>query len=351
MRHPGFACLFAALFGVVPVAAADDRAVCGFIGSPRDAAIEACSRILGSGNLDPREKASLLASRGLHYGRRDRDRAIADLDAAIALQPDLARVWWARAYFNQYAHDIRQDRQLRERIVADYSKAIALKPDYIDAYYARAGIFFAYEKDYDRAIADYGKIVEAKPDYVAAYVGRAIAYSRKGDHRLRLADLTEVVRLTHSRDAYTDRGNAYLAVKDYERAFADFTEAQRLDSRHPSPMAGLAAIYTAKGDYPQALALYEEAIKRAPHLTWVYTGRARTYLSMGAHDRALADVQRSLAMVPKNAGALNLRARIYEAIDRPQEAVADYRAALAADSDPRANEESRAGLRRLGAEP
>jgi tetratricopeptide (TPR) repeat protein len=192
MRHLRFACLFAVLVGVVPALAADDRAVCDFIGSPRDAAIEACNRLLGSGGLDQRERASLLASRGLHYGRKDRDRAVADLDAAIALQPDLARAWWARAYFNQYAHDIRSDRQLRERIIADYSKAIELKPDYIEAYYARAGIFFAYDKDYDRAIADYGKIIEAKPDYVAAYVGHAIAYGRKGDHRRRLADLTEV---------------------------------------------------------------------------------------------------------------------------------------------------------------
>jgi tetratricopeptide (TPR) repeat protein len=63
------------------------------------------------------------------------------------------------------------------------SKAIELKADYIDAYYARAGIFFAYDRDYDRAIADYGKIIEVKPDYVAAYVGRAIAYGRKGEHR------------------------------------------------------------------------------------------------------------------------------------------------------------------------
>jgi tetratricopeptide (TPR) repeat protein len=351
MRHLRFTYLFAALVGVVPAFAADDRAVCDFLGSPRDARLEACNRILGSGGLDQREKASVLASRGLAYGTKDREKAIADLDAAIELQPDLARVWWARAYFNQYAHDLRKDRQLRERIIADYSKAIDLKPDYIGAYYARAGIFFAYDKDYDRAIADYGKIIEVKPDYVAAYVGRAIAFGRKGDHLRRLADLTEVVKLTRSRDAYTDRGNAYLALEDHEHAFADFTEARRLDPSHPSPMAGLAVVYTAKGDYPQALALHDEAIKRAPHLTWVHTGRSRTFLAMGEHDKALADVQRSLAMFPKNAGALNLRARIYEATKRPQEAIADYRAALAADSDPKANEESRAGLRRLGAQP
>jgi hypothetical protein len=37
---------------------------------------------------------------------------------------------------------------------------IELKPDYIETYYERAGMFSAYDKDYDRAIADYGKIIE-----------------------------------------------------------------------------------------------------------------------------------------------------------------------------------------------
>jgi tetratricopeptide (TPR) repeat protein len=81
------------------------------------------------------------ASRGLHYWRNDREKALADLNAAIELKPDLARAWWARGFFNQSTHDLRKDRELRERIIADYSNAIELKPDYRRVLCARRHLF------------------------------------------------------------------------------------------------------------------------------------------------------------------------------------------------------------------
>src|SRR5712692_4421717 len=136
MHSRKLACALTTVATLLPaMALADDRALCDRLGSPRDAAIAACSRLLAGGGLDAAETASTLASRGLHYWRNDREKAVADLNAAIELKPDLARAWWARGFFNQSTHDLRKDRELRARIIADYSKAIELKPDYIDVYY------------------------------------------------------------------------------------------------------------------------------------------------------------------------------------------------------------------------
>jgi tetratricopeptide (TPR) repeat protein len=333
------------------VATADDRSVCDRLGSPRDVAIAACNRILAAGELDARETASALMGRGLHYWTSDRQKALADINAAIELKPDLARAWWARGYFNQFANDIRKDRELRQRIIADYSKAIALDPNDIELYYHRAGIYSGYEQDHDRAIADYSKMIALKPTHRAARHARALSYGRKGDFERQLADLSELVRLYPERDALIDRGMFYLARQDYEHAITDLIEARKLDPFHPSPLSGLAVALTARGDYPQALALYEQAIKQAPHLMWLYRSRAQTHLQMGEHDKALADVQRSLAVFSKDATALNQRGRIYEAMDRKEDAIADFRAALALDQGPKANTDSRAGLQRLGVEP
>jgi tetratricopeptide (TPR) repeat protein len=352
MHSLQLACAIATVAALLPaVAAADDRAVCDHLGSPRDAAIQACSRILAAGGLDARETASTLVSRGLHYWRNDRDKALADIDAAIELKPDLARAWWARGYFNQSMHDLRKDPELRARIIADFSKAIELDPNDVEIYYHRAGIYSNYEQDHDRAIADYTKMIALDPKHRAARHARASSYGRKGDFERQLADLSELVRLYPGRDSLIDRGMFYLAHQDYDHAVADLIEARKLDPHHPSPLSGLAIASTARGDYPQALALYEQAIRQAPHLTWLYRNRAETYLNMGEPDKALDDVQRSLAVFRRDASALNQRGRIYEAMGRKQDAIADFRAALALDQGAKANADSRAGLQRLGVEP
>jgi tetratricopeptide (TPR) repeat protein len=355
MSHFGvkLACVLAAL--AVPtssIAGADDRVVCDNLGSRFDIALDACNRILTQGGLDDRERASVLVSRGLAYARKaDSEHAIADLDAAIALKPDLARAWWARAFFNRDTHNLLNNPEWRERIIADFTKAIELKPDYIEVYYERAGMFSAYDKDYDRAIADYSKIIELDPTYVNAYTARAIDYRNKGDYQRALADRSAVVGLTHSRDAYSDRGGAYLLLEDYDHAIADFTEARRLDPTHPSALAGLGTAYTAKGDYQHALGLYGEAIKQTPQVMWLYPARAESFLKLRAYDKALADVEHSLAVFTKDAFALNTRARIYEATGRKAEAVADFRAALALNPNLKTRDDSLAGLKRLGTEP
>jgi tetratricopeptide (TPR) repeat protein len=352
MRPFKLAVLVTAFTAFVPAfAAADDLAVCNFLGSRRALALEACNRILAAGGLADREKALILVSRGLHYGRNEREKGLADIDAAIALQPDLARAWYARGYFNWSTHDVRKDHELRAHIIADYSKAIALKPDYLEAYDMRARMFSNYEKDYDRAIADYSRMIAIKPDYWPAYQSRAIDYKNKGDFERQLADLTEVVKLRHSADAYVNRGIFYLLRKDYEHAVADLNEVLRLDPYHPSALSGLAVALTAKGDYEAALALYDKAIRRAPHLPWIYSSRAGTFLKMGEYDKALADVERVLKVYSKNVSALNTRGKVYEAMGRKEEAAADFRAVLALNTNPKASEESRAGLKRLGLEP
>jgi tetratricopeptide (TPR) repeat protein len=339
--------LTALLIFAPTVALADDRALCEHPGSRRDAAIEACNRVLSAGGLDDRATASILVRRGLHYGVLDRDKAVEDLNDAIALKPDLALAWWGRAYFNERSRDLRKDPELRQRIIADYSKAIELAPDSAEYYYHRGLIYSGYERDYARAIADYSSMIALRPSHAAAYLARANAYRNLGDVQRQIADLTEIVRINHNADAYINRGMAHLSLKDHDSAFADLTEAQRLAPYHPSPLSGLAVIHAARGDYAQALVLYDQAVKQAPHLPWVYGGRARIYLRMGEHQKALADAERALAMM-RIASALNLRAEIYEAMGRNDDAAADFRAALALNHGAEADTVSRAGLDRLG---
>lgn len=77
----------------------------------------------------------------------------------------------ATAYFKRaYAWSMEGD---LDRAIADSDQAISLNPEYASAYYNR-GYDWATKGDYDRAIADYGQAIAFDPKSSAAYNNRGL---------------------------------------------------------------------------------------------------------------------------------------------------------------------------------
>src|ERR1700716_1768812 len=98
--NPAFACklsvaafagasaILASLMGAVPAAAADS---CSDQGAPANTDIEACTRMISSGNFSEKSLAVVYHGRGKAYhAKGEHDRAIADYDEAIRLDPNNA---------------------------------------------------------------------------------------------------------------------------------------------------------------------------------------------------------------------------------------------------------------------
>ena len=109
----------------------------------------------------------VLFNRGRVYPvKGDTDRAIADYDEAIRLDPGLPfRV-------EQPRHRL-PGKGEHDRAIADYNEAIRLDPKFAIALDNR-GTLFA-KKDYDHAIADYTEAIRLKPDYAAALFGAVLS--------------------------------------------------------------------------------------------------------------------------------------------------------------------------------
>ena len=69
-----------------------------------------------------------------------------------------------------------------DRAIADFDKAIALNPDYAAAYYNR-GTAYGMKGDYDRAIADFGRAIKLNPKDADAYNNRGLAYDIRATKR------------------------------------------------------------------------------------------------------------------------------------------------------------------------
>jgi tetratricopeptide (TPR) repeat protein len=138
-----------------------------------DTSIAGCTKVLARGASETSgDRANAYYNRGLAYDTKgDHDRAVADYDKSIELNPKDADRYFARgaAYDDEGDYD---------RAIADFDTAIGLKPDYADAYYSR-GRAYRQKGNYDRAIADYDKDIELNPTDVDGYRGRGLAYHTK----------------------------------------------------------------------------------------------------------------------------------------------------------------------------
>src|ERR1700730_17605619 len=185
-------------------AAAGDRSDCRKPGGG-DETIAACSRMIASNALKGAELASAFSNRGVAYKRKgDLDRAIADYDEAIKINP---------------------------------KNGIA---------FINRGLGYLKKGDLDRTIADLSDIIRLYPKFAMGYGNRGEAYLRKGELDRALADLNEAIatdpQLT---TAYAYRGLVQEKKGDRERARADFEMALSLPAT-PYSTAGQSAHETAR---------------------------------------------------------------------------------------------------------
>ena len=131
--------------------------------------------------------ALIYMKRGRDYLKNsDYDRAIANFDKAIELNPNHAS-YYARGE----AHYKNKD---YDRAIEDFTIAIKFNPSHASAYRNRAGAYYN-RGEYDRAITDCTKVIELDSNYAAAYYIRGKAYDKKGDIIHSNADFDTVTQL------------------------------------------------------------------------------------------------------------------------------------------------------------
>jgi tetratricopeptide (TPR) repeat protein len=263
-------CVAAALLVATAVqsASADDASVCESekdTGARFDEKMEACGRVCESGMADASARwatdderieacgrmivFSYYRRAATYTSKHDYDRAIADLDQAIRLDPKLVPAYYNRGMVYDFKLDY-------DRAIADFDQALKLDPKASLTYLSR-GIAYRSKGDYDSAIADFGQAIRTAQYSDAsanAYVRRSEAHNRKGDYDRAIADANEAIRLfPEYADAYNNRGEANEGKNDLDHAIADFDQAQKL-----------AEMYT--GDVEPLLAKARQGLERVQAL-------------------------------------------------------------------------------------
>jgi lipoprotein NlpI len=162
---------------------------CGGVTGDPKLAIEVCTRMIEFGSLDRSDLAKAYYSRGTEWASQgNHERAIADFDMSLQLDPKLAP--------------------------AHYNRALS----------------WSSRGDSDRAIADYSAVLKVIPRDVNALIGRAVEHSVKGDYARSVGDYDTAARIEpNSASVYFGRGRARFYAGDFAAAASDFYRAHQID--------------------------------------------------------------------------------------------------------------------------
>ena len=234
----------------------------------------ACNALIKAARNAPKEVADALVNRGQAAWYADKvNQAFADLDRAIALDPNNARAFRERS--NAYRSIGKLDRAL-----ADASEAVRLDPRDAKAFDNRGDVFVD-KGQYDRAIQDYDEALRLDPKLSLAYRDRGAAYYFNKDYERAIKDYDEAIKLDPRSDrAYSNRGAAYGKLGRNTQAIADESEAIKLDPSEPAYFDNRGLSYAEEGDYDRAVIDYNEAIRISPRANFL-TDRGNAYQAKG----------------------------------------------------------------------
>jgi tetratricopeptide (TPR) repeat protein len=123
------------------------------------------------------------------------------------------------------AHRLRgtvyRDARWFQKAFADFDRAILINPQYARAYYDRA-LGYSMAGQFGQAITDYDESIRLDPQYAKTYGLRAIAYDYLGQSQRAIDDYSEAIRLEPTAFLYAARGRVYEIQGRNTEALADF---------------------------------------------------------------------------------------------------------------------------------
>jgi tetratricopeptide (TPR) repeat protein len=276
--------------------------------------------------------------------REDTDRALADFERAVAVDPANGNGYRWRGRCFELRGEV-------ERALANYRRAAALDPRGVDLQHAVA-IAFTEHGVHDEALAAWTRLVALEPKYVDFWLGLARERGVAGDHEGALDALRRALEMstdgsldgeegklaramfsTLAAQYHLQRAIARAREERVQEAFDDASRAIELD---PTFAKGWMArgVYRTALDHDPALAIadMDRAVELAPDDPSAHFQRGSVLRWMDDMPGALAECDKAIALAPK-LGQLyyeraEWRSEAEEGPDDADEQIADYDRAL-----------------------
>ncbi len=181
--------------------------------------------------------------------------------------------WHKRKPIRSYAYyvkgEMNYDKEQYDKAIANLDEAIRLDPESIYAYFKRGKAKSNLGDNID-AISDYDKAIELNPENVLNYISRGLSRNNLGDHKGAINDYDKVIKINSQEvAAYINRGNAKQKLGDYKGAISDYDNAIELNSEYAAvaylnrslAKKALGQQDAAKADFEKAMELDPDIVK------------------------------------------------------------------------------------------
>jgi len=186
-------------------------------------------------------------------------RKIDNFSKAIAAKPDYALAYLerARAYLKISNY---------QKAIADIDTLLKINPDIADAYVVRARAK-AYEatRYLNDALKDYSKSIELNPN-PQTYLERANLYKQRKRYSKAIMDYTEVLKeVTGNADVYVARGVCYQELNQLDAAISDYKKAIELQPNNADLYYNLGSIYWVQQRWQDVVDVWEKCLELDPN--------------------------------------------------------------------------------------
>jgi len=247
----------------------------------------------------PAQPVARRPGRASWHGKDELDKAIADYDAAIRLDPK-----YVLAINNRGA--ALHDKGELDKAIADYDEAIRLDSTNVQAHNNRGGTL-CQRGDFDKAIADFDEAIRLDPKYSNAFANRAAAWDAKGELDKALADYAEAIRLDPRNVwALIKRGDTWYRKGDFKEALADYDKAIDIDPKSMEAHGARAWLRATCPDeaYRGGAKSVEDATKASELAdrkdSDMLDTLAAAYAESGQFDKAVESQEKAIELAPED---------------------------------------------------
>ncbi|QEG33661.1 tetratricopeptide repeat protein [Bythopirellula goksoeyrii] len=266
----------------------------------------------------------------------DEEKALADFDEAIKLDPDNETYPLLRAVFlrnrekfdealaavDEMLSESPEDanafilqgelfRQLdkQEQALESFDEATKLAPQAPGPFQNR-GEIYREQKEYAKAIVEFSKVLELQPGVVLPLVHRAEAYLNNGQLEEALADAEAVlandqVAAPQRVAAHRLRGEILAQLNRLDEAIEEIEQLSRTVPNQPELKMQLALYYLVNKNPKEAISAYDDVLLMDPENFLALRSRGDANLNMGNHAEAIEDFEKAILVEPEDAALLN----------------------------------------------
>ncbi len=211
-----------------------------------------------------------------------------------------------------------------EKARADFDAAIALEPSEAEHLMARAD-FFRREGKLDEAVADIEAVVEKNPDAAAAFLVKAQIEREQNNLNEALASLNKATELAPAApEPFQERGEIYRVQGETAKAIEQFNRVLQMHPGFLLTLVHRAEAYLANEQYDEALVDIEAVLKDNPTLTVAHGLKAQALASLKRLPEAIAEMK-SLAEATPQQPEFRMQLALYYLVDKqPREAIREY---------------------------